>query len=434
MSTEAGNDSNKGTKDSPVGSISQALTMAAAQGKPRIYICGTGTLNEQVTMTGGMAVSLYGGFLCSNWEYNSAQKATIKSVVTGAALTVTGASTAVTISDLRLEALPGASPGESSIAVFTSLSTVTFVRTDLVAHDGSGGAAGAAGQSGDARTVDPQNGVNGEGATPGRSTTCTCAGQGTTKGGQGGATYFNGTSGSPLMVANPPGNDGSGGTSGDSGGALACTSGRTGAAGLAGASAGPTLSLGSLTSSGWIPGDGLTGMDGTLGQGGGGGGSGQLFSYVGGGNASGGGGGGGCGGCGGSGGAGGRGAGSSVALLSYASMVTLNACTLSTGQGGMGGLGGMGGAGGGGSVGCFGGNGGQGGAGGGGSGGAGGLSAGILYAGPIPVLDGATTYSGNTYSGNLAGKGGAGGGAAGVPGPDGLTGRMVSATNWSVVP
>jgi len=413
LDSNNGNDAAEGTKEAPVKTVTHALTLLG--NKHRIYICGTGTLNEHVSLTSAVS-GLYGGFVCSSWEYNG-RMPTIKPLDAGVALKITSSS--AVLSDLALEAQAGATAGDSSIAVFASNATdVTFRRCSLTAQTGAPGSAGS-------------NGVDGAWSDPaggGAGMTCSCTTGGSTTGGAGGDVGTSGKDGLPAMPENPPdlippqnGASGVGNTDCRSTG-----SGNNGADAQPGTNAGANSSLGQLTASGWLPGDGLDGTDGHPGQGGGGGGG-----------RAGAGGGGGCGGCGGTKGTAGHGGGASVAMLSYQSTVQLIGCTLMTNQAGSGGSGGNGGdaskgaygdsgVGGG----CPGGDGGYGGAGGAGSGGAGGISAGVLYSGSAPVPDANTTF--NLNVGDLAGTGGDGGGASGAKGPDGLSGQMVNAEDWTV--
>jgi len=417
-----GDDAAAGTKEAPVKTITHALTLLGD--KHRIYICGTGTLTEHVSLTS--AVSLYGGFVCSNWEYNG-RTPTIKPLDAGVALKISSGSSPITISDLAFEAQAGATAGGSSIAVFASNSTdVTFRRCSLTAQAGALGSAGI-------------NGVDGAWSDPvggGAGMTCSCTTGGSTTGGAGGDIGASGKDGLPSIAGNGSGNDGLAGIGG-----VGCTdgeppkngSGHKGGNAPSGANAAVNPSLGQLTASGWLPGDGLDGTDGQPGQGGGGGGG-----------RDGAGGGGGCGGCGGTKGTAGQGGGASVALLSFQSTVQLIGCTLTTNQAGYGGYGGNGGDaskganGAGALTGCPGGDGGYGGAGGAGSGGAGGISAGVLYSGTAPTPDTETTFAASVANPEgqygAAGKSGAPSVAAGNPGLSGLSGSMVSADDWTVTP
>jgi len=427
-----GNDVANGTKAYPVKTLTHALTLLGK--KPRIYICGTGMLTEHVELTS--TVSLYGGFVCSSWEYNG-KKTVVKSDGLSPALKVNRVKSEITVSDLHFEAQPGQNPGDSSIAAFTLSSSVTFKRTEFVAGLGVLGSTGAAGAT-DTRTVTPGGDKNATTTTPGAGVACTCAAGGSTNGGKGGIPTKDGTTGASVPpVLNPTSpNDGAGGKGGTNDCSTGSGQGDKGADAPAGVNGGAIASLGSLTPAGWSPSDSNSGENGSPGQGGGGGGGNDGA-----------GGGGGCGGCGGSGGEGGGGGGSSIALLSYQSTVQLIGCSLLTGDAGDGGQGGNGGDGMGGvsmgnggngdpNNGCQGGNGGAGGAGGGGSGGAGGISAGVLYSGSAPVPDSDTIINpgaaGVPGIGGTSGKTGNGTVVAGNPGPNGLSGTMVSADDWTV--
>ena len=426
-----GHDTASGTKASPVKTITHALTLLG--NKPRIYICGAGTLNEHVELLS--AISLYGGFDCANWEYNG-KKAIVQSDTSDPALKLTRLPDAITVSDLRFEAQPGGTDPAvlSSVAVFTLNSTVTFRRTGLVAHVAVGGSDGANGQAG-SQTVTSAGSTSASGTNAGTGMACTCSTGGSSNGGNGGSIYTGGQSGSSVpSVPNPtPPRDGVGGN----GVTYNCSSGvgNNGANAPAGANGAAMTSLGTLTPAGWLPSDGNPGRNGGPGQGGGGGGGNDGA-----------GGGGGCGGCGASGGGGGQAGGSSVALLSYQSTITLNSCQLLTDQAGKGGQGGTGGSavgfgsGGGqggsksgGNDGCAGGYGGTGGNGGAGSGGAGGVSVAILYAGGQPTTDSDCTLTSTATSAAAGGTGGAPGQAPdGNDGPSGVVGKIVSADNGTV--
>ena len=430
-----GDDTASGTKAFPVKTITHAVTLLG--NKPRIYICGAGILNEHVELMS--AISLYGGFDCTSWEYNG-KKATVQSDTSAPALKLTRLPGPITVSDLGFEAQPGSPEALSSIAVFTLNSTVTFTRTELVAHVAAGGGSGQDGKTG-SQTVTSVGNMNAAQKTAGPGMICTCSTGGSTTtatGGNGGSANSNGQPGTSVpSVPNPTApDDGAGG----SGGTRDCNNsgnGHNGAAAPVGAKGDAVTTLGTLAPAGWLPSDGNAGKDGGPGQGGGGGGS----------NDGGPGGGGGCGGCGGTGGGGGQAGGSSVALLSYQSTVTLNSCQLLTDQAGDGGQGGTSGnntdgaSGGNGynsgggttSPGCSGGKGGAGGAGGGGSGGAGGISAGILYAGGQPTVDSGSTLTSTAADAAAGGIGGVPGQAPeGNDGPSGVVGKLVSADNGTV--
>jgi len=389
-------------------------------GKTSIFVC-KGTYQENVILAGISNVSLYGGFSCDDWTYTCERPAV--GPLTGYALEIDNVSS-VTVTDMHFETQKRMSNGESSIAVFASQSGVTFTRTELVANAGAAGSAGAKGVNG--AWSDPAGG--------GAGMTCSCTTGGSTTGGAGGAAGEDGTSGTPSIAENPPGqptpHTGQGGTGGQQcifPGGL----GLPGADAPSGTNAAASDSLGQLTASGWLPGDGVDGTDGQPGQGGGGGGG-----------RAGAGGGGGCGGCGGTKGTAGHGGGSSVALLSFQSTVQLIGCALTTNQAGSGGAGGNGGDANEGASGvsgtgngCGGGDGGYGGAGGAGSGGAGGISAGVLYSGSAPVPDSDTTiHPGAAGVRGVAGMSGSPSVVAGNQGLDGKSGQMVSVDDWTVTP
>jgi len=415
-----GVDAADGTKAAPVKTIGHALTLLG--GRPRIYICGTGTLDEHVVLTS--ATSLIGGYNCGTWDYRDTpnNKATIKPHDAGYALKIS--SVPSSISDLAFEAQAGANAGDSSIAVFASGSDVTFRRCSLTAQAGAVGSPGSKGV----------NGVWSDPAGGGAGVMCTCTTGGSTTGGAGGDVGGSGKDGLPSIAGNVTESNGAAGVGNQACGVGGTGAGHNGGDSPSGANAAANSSLGQLTANGWLPGDGLDGTDGQPGQGGGGGGG-----------RAGAGGGGGCGGCGGTKGTAGNGGGSSVALLSYQSTVQLIGCALTTNQAGSGGSGGNGGdanegfAGDPGSTpspaGCGGGDGGSGGAGGAGSGGAGGISAGVLYSGSAPVPDTETTiHPGAAGVRGVAGMSGSPSVVAGNQGLDGKSGQMVSADDWTVTP
>jgi len=376
-----GNDTNPGTKASPLKTLGAALGKLA--GKPRIYVC-EGTYPERITLTSAASASLYGGFACGAWTYNASKpKVTAPADNAGPALLIDKVTSSLVIADMAFASAPGTEAATSSIAAFVdSASSVRFVRSKLDAALGFQGHDGAPGVTG---TPDKAlDGISAAGTTAGALTTCTCSSGGTTSGGGGGPVNGDGQNGAPNIPENPTGmptpKTGKGGLNAST---MGCV--YPGGLGLPGADAAPksdALSItspGAFTAAGWTPEPGKSGDPGLPGQGGGGGGG-----------RAGAGGGGACGGCGGTGGKGGGGGGASIALLSRASTVTLVATTLSTAGGGKGGAGGGGGGGGAGSGsggGCGGGDGGKGGDGGAGGGGAGGLSVGLLYKGPRPSLD-----------------------------------------------
>jgi hypothetical protein len=398
--SEAGLDTNDGTREKPVKTIGKAIAIAG--GKPRIYVCA-GSYPGVVVDKG---VSIYGGFDCTTWAATGA--GTLVEAPLNAMTIKTPA--AITVADLTLSAKTGPAAGDSSIAALvTSGSNVTFRRVKFVAADGKPGAPGS-----ENTTVLPQatKGPNANGNGGGIfSTACTCADGVTTGGAGGNSPNGAGNTGEPL--------DGGAGQGGQ-GGTGDCTLnsnagfGKKGSAGQTPAAAAGATSSGTVSDTGWLPAKGADGANGTRGQGGGGGGA----------NSGGGGGAGGCGGCGGEKGGGGGGGGASVGLVVNAATVKLESCEVAVATAGAGGKGGAGQKGQVGGLegkdavgpGCNGGAGGTGGDGASGGGGAGGISVGILYKGTKPTTDAAT--DGKITVGTKGNKG-----IGGVPGTnDGIDG------------
>ncbi len=409
-----GNDSNDGSQQNPVLTIGTGIAKAKAAGKPNVYVCA-GSYAENVDIKD--AVALLGGFSCTDWTYSTASVVTI-APSSGLPLRIESATTS--ISDVKFVAANATNAGDSSIAAFASNASVTLLRDDLEA--GAGMSATQPAAQADFSPSQAASGKNGDGSNGGGQSMVTCTnGSGTTTGGAGGpptapgADGFNGAPFSSYPV-NPTLADGAAGTHG---GTCATGLGHNGSYGPGGAAGAGATKLGTFDATGWAPGGGGAGGIGDVGEGGGGGAS--LDS-------SGGGGGGGPGGCGGVGGTGASGGGASIVLLSFNSNLTLTQTTLvakNAGDGAKGGTGqkaqGGGGSGGaGGTAGidaCSSGAGGHGGSGGGGGGGAGGVSAGILYSGSAPTIDGAPTASADTLAtvtlgtSGAAGAGGDGGAA-----------------------
>jgi hypothetical protein len=393
----AGADTNPGTKDAPVKTLAAALSKLA--GKARVYVC-EGTYPEHLALS--TPVSLYAGFACASWSYTGA-KAKVAPADAGYALEVKGASGPVILADLDVTAKDADAPGESSVAAFVLNSTnVTLRRVTLTAGNGMDGTDGTtAADFAPTNAPDGTAGAAGGAATPNPSCLSSIGGAG----GKDGTT--NGAAG--VVAVNPvypTGNNGAGGTAGPTCGIPAAD----GSYGLAGAAGAGAATPGTLDANGWKGTDGTPGGAGGNGQGGGGGAQ-RVAGGVGGS--------GGPGGCGGAGGARGTAAGSSVALLVFQSPLALENTALRANDAGRGGnaangqkaqLGNLTNA----SpssvaTACAGGAGGVGGSGGGGGGGAGGLSAGILYKGTAPTVDGASTSAADTLPSVTLGKKGAAG-------------------------
>ncbi len=391
----AGSDSAAGTQLSPVATIGHAMDLAKAAGK-RVYACGSAGNYAENLVVGSTrdGVKAYGGLDCttapSQWTYNAAKLATI-APAGGYALQVQGTTTGVAFTDIGFVAANAAGVGASSIAVFaSSASGVVLKRCKAQAGTATQGQDqsqptpfGGSAPSGIPGAPSKSSGGTGAGGPAQSNPSCN-----TSVGGAGGsdvAGQVDGQPGEPGSSLNDnagtsakcnlvPAQGGGGGTPGTPGplGAVATT-------------------WATFLGSGWSPAGGGPGGPGSVGQGGGGGGSAGPINAVGGG------GGGGAGGCGGSGGAGGSGGGSSIAVLTYGSSIDLEACTLVSANAGRGGNGapgqaGQSGGGGGtpGTASCSGGAGGSGGNGGAGGGGTGGLSAGVVWTGTAPTVNGGT--------------------------------------------
>jgi hypothetical protein len=371
-------------------------------------------------------VSIYGGFACQTWAYNGKRPRVAPSDA-GFALqvdNVINADNALVVADMDFTAMPGTegNPGESSIAIFASASSVTFNRVRAVAGSGRDAALpiSAPDNLHGAYVANDGEGLGG-GPTPGAAKVCACKIYGSSTGGKGGiAPAGTGQNGAATpMPASVAGRTGAGGTST---GAACAVDGQPGADGDArqGGSGATTFAAGS--SKGWTPSAGEAGEAGNPG-GGGGGGAGHQ-SLMGGGS-------GGCGGCGGAGGVGGAAGGSSIALLLDNATVTLSGVVLETGDAGNGGDGGVGGDGEGGGPGgrfaCQPGRGGNGAGGGGGGGGTGGVSAAIVRRGGSVAGEPAATLGrkGSAGQGGAPGAGGVsvlGAAPAGRSGAAGLEG------------
>jgi hypothetical protein len=399
-----------GSLNSPLSSITEAVTLAKEQDATDIYICA-GTYDENVLITDDEAgIDLHGGYQCAGFTYDATAVPLIQPANGGYALHVDALQSSILIEAIAFAALDATKPGESSIAVFIRESAdVTFQKCQFSAGDGVDGAHGVTANFVEGTTVgvhwpelsllDGNDGTStlGGAATP----QFICPGTAEfTWGGKGGDTTagaLDGENGGPASRG------GAGQTAGP------CNpGGENGTAGSPGSDGEPAAAGGVLTASGFLPNAGENGSVGEVGGGGGGGGGAEGTGVL-----AGGGGGGGAGGCGGNFGPGGQGGGASIALLVYESTVVLRASSLISGNGGWGGAGAAGQTGqeGGWSGlanprGCPGGLGADGGDGGNGGGGAGGISVGLLWSGATaPTLDQATT---DAVTVGLAGKEGPG--------------------------
>ncbi|WP_437981245.1 hypothetical protein [Sorangium sp. So ce117] len=408
-----GDDSNPGTMDKPVKTLTRALALAP-HARGRVFAC-TDAYTEAITLPSG--IDLWGGFVCwSRWRHYT-EGATNKPAnlaspdAGGPPITVVaalgdgeGATDGVsTIVDMHVQHERRLHSDRSSIAMRLQPGAVVEVLRSVIEADRGG--SGEAGQ--DAVYVDPQPAYGEIGAigrdacsaatVAGAPAVTTVCGDMVSTGGKGGdgAPDRGGDAedGKPLTAPNPR-EAGLGGAGAKDG--APCADGRRGDDGAPG-EPGAAGYGGRLTEAGWEGVPGRQGGTGAPGQGGGGGGGAPGGRSACGnaalGGASGGSGGGG--GCGGSGGRGGGAGGASIAIFAHAgSKLTLRETRVITGQGGYGGRGGEGQMGGqgvqggppgqppdqGGEHACRGGYGGWGGTGGYGGGGAGGPSIGIAYA------------------------------------------------------
>jgi hypothetical protein len=413
-----GADTNSGSKELPVKSITAALTKL--NGRPRIYVC-EGTYAESVKLTS--PISIYGGFACGTWEHTGT-KATVAPSTGIAALEVAGVASPVRVADMTFTGPPSAlQANRSSVAVFIRQSKIDFRRIEAKALEGTDGEKASTGSNydGTLQADDPKlAGNSASGTTGGAQQDCNavCTNGVKSTGGKGGMGGNN--AGANMPSAGEPGKPDRGAGFGGSAnaGCLSVGAGGNGGLGNPGQSGTDGVAatvVGKLSDEGWLPAGGAAGTIGGPGQGGGGGGGTTSAS-------NGAGGGGACGGCGGAPGGAAQGGGASIALLALNSQVTITDSTLTTlkaGAGGNGIAGQDGQIGGFGGVqslgGCSGGAGGKGGRGGASAGGAGGISVGVVYRGDKP-----TRSNANVTPGPKGAKG-TGGASPANDGPDGLS-------------
>jgi len=426
-----GSNSNDGTKEAPLASITTALVLA---GDRPIYLCSE-TFTEPVVIN--TDAQIYGGLNClADWDYDSANKTVIEpddAAVIPLRVQQGTAMPAVSFEDVHFKAADATAAGQSSIAAMVGDAVVRMTRCTLEAGDPAAGDDGALHTTAAAvgiPGIDGENGYNSNNysgvPSPGAQTTNgSCP---TTYGGMGGlggnnATGAAGQPGGPQLSGS-----GEGGPDVLTSGNQLCSDltswdpdGADGEPGTAGEGA---TGIGAIDGGGYVGQNGSDGEVGSVAQGGGGGGGAQslqsntTYKY---GSA---GGSGGTGGCGGLGGHGGGFGGSSIALVSLGADVELINSELIAKNGGAGGAGSDGQLGGGGatggsggitgsagqSIGCNGGQGGDGGAGGPGGGGQGGHSLGVAYTGTTVVITNTTVTLGTKGNG---GSGGLGPGSAG---------------------
>lgn len=388
-----GLDSQPGTQQQPMRTISAALMRAMSMGKTQILV-SRGMYMESNTVQLVAGIGIYGGYdRRAMWSRGSNQ-----SILVGArvALEAKVVRNPTRIGRMEIRSADATMPGQSSIALraIDAPSVEVFDGTVLTAGRGAPGGIGTAGETGaDGAPGGPggagandNQGLPGNGGAPGTNAACPMANGG--EGGRGGRDpSFTGVGGG-NSAAGVMG--GAGGMTGGctpmagNGGSSAPQDGAPGVGGMGGASIG---ALDSATGE-YTAAVGTAGRDGIVGSGGGGGGgsSGQTSTLCVDGSGNGG-GGGGAGGCGGTGGRGGTGGGASVGVLAIRSALTLRGITIATGGGGAGGAGGNG-----------------------GNGGAGGTGGSPGTASPTEIGNG-----GRGGDGRRGGAGGPGGGGGGGP-------------------
>jgi hypothetical protein len=424
----AGNDSNPGTKTSPVKTLSKALQKASANAKNQVLV-SAGSYSGQVVLKNG--VGIFGGYNAATGWTRSPGNA-VQLVGSSKVVVATNISATTELALLTITASNNTATGGSSYGVFSKNSSGLVLRNCTITggnggsgSSGSNGSIGSSGNTGTKGNPGCEDGgslfcsdCNPPGAGAGASSSCGGSGG---NGGLSGKGGFSGKNGGTPSGGGVGGQGGSAGKSGSTGGSAPNASGGSGGSG--------GNSIGSAGSNGYGSAGGGSGSQGANAKGGGGGGGGggddPGFAEC---NTWGGtGGGGGSGGCGGTGGSGGGGGGGSFGVYIYAGSVSLIDCTvvsMTGGAGGAAGAGGTGGSGGNGGNGGTGGDedatnggkggkGGKGGNGGHGGGGGGGPSIGILCGG-----GGAVSTSNTSIQTGTAGPAGT------SPGNNGKTGKV----------
>ena len=443
----SGNDSNPGSMDLPLKTISAAITKSASLPQVKYILVSEGNYYE--TFTINRQIGIFGGYSKSNkWSRSNSYKVNIYPSQEGIKI-VQGSSSI--LDRLNISSQDAVLPSSSSYGLFISNSSgVRINKCTIKAGRGANGADGANGANGE---VNDPSSAKGKAGTPGCEdssgifcTTCSkplggaggksVCGMNGGKGGDAGKSSNYGQNGEDGI--GPSGSGGKGGTGGPPGrgtaSPLASQYGQNGEDGRSGNNGAGGTNIGTFTASGYLPsnngGNGEKGVNGAGGGGGGGGGGGtaDCDSY----GSSG--GGGGAGGCGGYGGEGGKAGGASIGIFLYSSSVDMFDSTIISqnggngGKGGIGGTGSVGGAGGeggayggayeqdDGSMGGPGGAGGKGGNGGAGGGGGGGPST-VIYKGAGSSIN----HSGCTFN---RGSGGSGGFSVGNSGQNGISAEI----------
>ncbi len=446
--SKTGLDTNNGAEDSPMKTISAAITRAATVAPVLPVFIQAGIYDEIITMRAG--VDLYGGFDTS-W----ARPPGSETVIEGGSptLKLQGITVATKIDGVTIRAADATNTGSSSIAILIAASSnIEMLDVNVEAGIGADGIDGVDGATGGSGSV-------GSPGNPGveRSSAFGCDNNPRPTGGGGGTSICGrtgGAGGRPGVGDIVPaaglgagaGDPGGTGTGGTAGGLRASSTAQIGGKGADGASGTPGIdgaggaAAGTFSNLSYVPANGINGTAGGPGNGGGGGGGGgggtEDCDSTG---SSG--GGGGAGGCGGTLAIAGGGGGGSFGVLVFDSTVTIKSSTITASRGGDGGRCGRGGdpglGGDGGPKGSYGGaseqnDGGQGGDGGkGGAGGRGGFSGGGGGGPSVPVVCvGASTVT-VPQSMLSPGTGGMGGGLAGGGGFPGAAGSSASSIGCS---
>jgi len=153
-----------GSKESPLGTIAAGIAKAKTLPSPASIVCNATCAENVQLKAGDGAMAIYGGFTCptasgdagdagdgggsaADWAYTATKRPLI-APPTGSALTVTGLTSKVVISDVDL-ASANATANASSIAAIVSQSTdVTFLRVKVTAGTGGKGHSPDAGDNG----------------------------------------------------------------------------------------------------------------------------------------------------------------------------------------------------------------------------------------------------------------------------------------------
>ncbi|NUQ77762.1 MAG: DUF1565 domain-containing protein, partial [Polyangiaceae bacterium] len=285
VSASIGDDANPGSKEKPVKTLAQALTLAKSSTK-RVYACAE-TFEEAIEVPEG--VTMFGALDCivPAWAYvGEFTKTAIVSPADKIPLTVVAGQGRADFEDFEIRSADATVPSGSSIAVLVNGADAGFTRCKITAGSGAPGETGmqptddvgpanpndaaVAGNAGNAACMGGANGnAGGEAKVNAKCSTAIGGMGGTGQETEGG----NGADGTPLPDPNPD-NFGIGGLGAMGlGNCKAGESGASGADGLPGMGASAD-DLGTIDGeAGYVGATGKQGMQGTPGQGGGGGGA-----------------------------------------------------------------------------------------------------------------------------------------------------------------